>query len=122
MGTAYHLNMNRLIIMLMMALLPLRGWAGDLMSVQMATSSMSPLAASTMPADCPMLAKAKANPSSQAPSGVHGCTSCDLCIPIAESMNTQLEVVAVAADAGPPMREVDFMSATSTPSLRPPIS
>ncbi len=122
MGTAYHANMNRLIIMLMIALLPLRGWAGDLMSVQLATSGMLPLAASAMPADCPMLAKAKANPSSQAPSGVHGCTSCDLCIPIAEPVNTQLEVVAVTTDAGPPMRDVDFMSATSTPDLRPPIS
>lgn len=119
MGTAYDALMNRLFIMLLIALLPLRGWAGDLMSVQMATSSLSPVAASAMPVDCPMLAKA--DPSSEAPSGTNGCTSCDLCVPMAEAVGSIIEVVAVAADTSPPVGDVDFMSATSTPNLRPPI-
>lgn len=119
MGAAYNALMNRLFIILMIALLPLRGWAGDLMSVRMATSSLSPVAASAMPVDCPMLAKA--DPSSEAPLGTDGCTSCDLCVPMAEAVGIKIEVVAVAADASPPMRDVDFMSATSTPNLRPPI-
>ncbi len=119
MGAAYDALMNRLFIMLLIALLPLRGWAGDLMSVQMATSSLSPVAASAMPIDCPMLANA--DPSSEAPSGTNGCTSCDLCLPMAEAVGSMIEVVAVAADASPPIGDVDFMSATSTPNLRPPI-
>ena len=119
MGAAYDALMNRLFIILMIALLPLRGWAGDLMSVQMATSSLSPIAASAMPVDCPMLAKA--GPSSEAPSGTDGCTSCDLCVPMAEAVGSMIEVVAVAADVSPPLGDVDFMSATPTPNLRPPI-
>lgn len=114
--------MSRWLIVLMIFLLPLRGWAGDLMSVDVAVSSLSPHAASVMPAHCPMHAEAKADPSSQAPSGVDECNACGLCLPMAEPMTDRLDAIAFAAHASPTMGEVVFISATLTPSVRPPIS
>jgi hypothetical protein len=99
--------MKRLFILIMVALLPLRGWAGDLMSVQMVMGAVAPHVASVMPADCPMRAQVAADASS--PSGMDGCVCCDLCIPMAGLTWARLKVVA-------------FVSASPTPTLRPPIS
>lgn len=113
--------MNRLLIVFMIVLLPLRGWASDLMSVQMATSSLAPIAASAMPTHCPVHSKAKADPSAETAWEGGGCTGCDLCVPMAEAVDIKLEVVNFAADASPPMGDIDFASAISTPGFRPPI-
>ena len=114
--------MNRLVIVLIMILLPLRGWAGDVMGVQSATSRLAAHATGAMPADCPMHATAAADPSSQAPTGGDCCTSCDLCIPMASLTSPLLDVIAFTAHAAPPMHDVDFVSASSALTLRPPIS
>jgi hypothetical protein len=113
-------NMKRLFILIMVVLLPLRGWAGDLMSVQMAMGAVAPHVASVMPADCPMHTQVAADASS--PSGMDGCVCCDLCIPMAGLTCARLEVVAFAAHAAPTTADVDFVSASPTPTLRPPIS
>jgi hypothetical protein len=113
---------KRLFILVMILLLPLRGWAGDLMSVQMA---MSGLAASAMPADCPMKAMhstATADDASTAPVDAEGCTSCDLCLPMAELAPLGFDVVRLAAHAAPPIAGVAFFSATPALVLKPPIS
>ena len=120
-GAAYHPAMARLFIMLMIVLLPLCGWAGDLMSVDAAVSSLPQHAAGAVQAHCPMHAEAKADPSSQAPSGTHGCNACGLCIPMAEPVTVRLDAVAFAAHATPVMDEVMFISATPLPTVRPPI-
>jgi hypothetical protein len=112
--------MNRLIVLTMIALLPLRGWAGDLMAFQMAMGAVAPRVASVMPADCPMRAQVVADASS--PSGMDGCVCCDLCIPMAGLTCARLEVVAFAEHAAPTMADVDFVSASPTLILRPPIS
>lgn len=121
----YHLHMSRLFVMFMIVLLPLRGWAGDLMSVQMATSVLASHAGSAMPPDCPMRAQpgaaeldAKASP---APAGTESCTSCDLCIPLAELSDARLDTLSFAAHAKPLMSGVDFISALPAPTLKPPI-
>lgn len=113
--------MVRLFIMLMIVLLPLRGWAGDLMSVNAAMSNVSPHASGAMQAHCPMHAEAKADSSSQTPSGTHGCNACGLCVPMAEPVTGRLDVVAFAAQATPVMDRVVFSSATPSLTLRPPI-
>jgi hypothetical protein len=113
-------NMKRLFILIMVALLPLRGWAGDLMSVQMAMGAVAPHVASVMPADCPMHAQVAADASLS--SGMDGCVCCDLCILMAGLTGARLEVVAFTAHAAPTTAEVDFVSASPAPTLRPPIS
>jgi hypothetical protein len=106
----------------MMVLIPLRGWAGDLMSVQMATGVLALQAASAMPIDCPMLTRADADPASPASSGKAVCKSCDLCIPMAALTRPPFEVVHVTTHVMPPMGDVSFRSAAATLCLRPPIS
>lgn len=120
-AAAYHPGMARLFVMLMIVLLPLRGWAGDLMSVDAAVSGLPQQAAGTVQVHCPMHAEAKADPSSQTPSGTHGCHACGLCIPMAEAGTGRLDIVAFTAHATPAMDEVMFISATPSPTVRPPI-
>jgi hypothetical protein len=118
----YHLAMNRLLIILMIVLLPLRAWAGDLMSVQMTTGARSMQATSAMPADCLMHNQAISDPASQGSSDWDVCTSCDLCIPMAELTSTRLDVAPYTAHVVPLMDDVEFLSAALTQTLRPPIS
>lgn len=113
--------MARLFIVFMIVLLPLRGWAGDLMSVDAAMSHLSPHVAGAMQAHCPMHADAKADASSHASAGTHGCNACGLCIPMAEPVTARLDAVTFAAHATPVMDDVVFISATPVPTIRPPI-
>ncbi len=109
----------------MIVVLPLRGWAGDSMSVQMATSGLSPEAAIAMPADCPMRSMhAAVNPddASQAPAGEPDCTTCDLCLPIAELASPAFDAAPFAAHGAPPMRGVAFFSVSTALAFKPPIS
>lgn len=118
--------MSRLFVILMIVLLPLRGWAGDLMSVQMATGHGVSSVAGAMPADCPMHAAAKA-PGADAdrsalPSGMTDCGTCDLCLPIAELAAPPVVVSGPAAHAQPTACAVGFDSVPPAPRLKPPIS
>ena len=117
--------MTRLILIVMIVLLPLRSWAGDLMGVQMAMSASggAPVV-SAMPADCPMLTTADAEAdANKMPAGMLGCcTSCELCIPFAELISTKFDVVTFAAHAKPLTGLVDFKSAAPAPAFKPPIS
>jgi hypothetical protein len=116
---------KRLLVLLMILLMPLRGWAGDLMGVQMAVSGLASPAASAMPADCPMKsmhAPASVDDASPAPSGTEGCTSCDLCLPMAKLSSLRFDAVAFGVHAAPPMGGVAFLSASPALALKPPIS
>jgi len=107
--------MQRLFLLVLIVLLPLRAWAGDFMSVQMATTSGSAApAAHAMPPGCPMHATAD--------TAMENCGSCELCIPFAEMSTSQLVIVEIAAHATPLMGGVDFISAAPAPALKPPIS
>jgi len=115
--------MRRLILIVMIVLLPLRSWAGDLMGVEMAMSGTVPVLASAMPADCPMLAAGTAEADGgKTPPGMGCCTSCELCIPFTELMSSKLDVVTFAAHAKPLTGLADFQSAAPAPTLKPPIS
>jgi hypothetical protein len=117
---------SRLFVIFMIVLLPLRGWAGDLMSLQMAMSGAAPGAASAMPADCPMHSQADASSNgaddAPMPAGMQNCSSCELCIPMAELAEARLDLLTFAAHAKPLMGRVDFISAAAAPTLKPPIS
>ena len=115
--------MSRLFVIFMIVLLPLRGWAGDLMSVQMATSGLAGHAASAMPPDCPMqLAPADALHPDDHAAQMEGCGSCDLCIPMAELAGAALGPVGFAAHEKPLMAGAGFSSASPAPTVKPPIS
>ncbi len=95
------------------------------MSVQMATSGAASRIASTIPPGCPMHAQRSAtNPdanATQAPAGMENCTSCGLCVPLAELADTKLDIITFATDATPLPGGVDFVSAAPAPTLKPPI-
>jgi hypothetical protein len=126
-SAAYHFQVRRLFIMLMIALLPLRGWAGDLMSVQMATGGLAPQVASAMPPGCPMhtqadAARADGAASHTSVSATENCTCCDLCVPMAELSGARLEPVGFAAHAKPLTGGIEFRSASPARAVEPPIS
>jgi hypothetical protein len=114
--------MKRLVVLIMLVLLALRGWAGDAMSVEMTMNR----AAIAMPVGCPFhthaAADADADAASSDPAGTDGCMSCDLCIPMAEVASVQIEVATAPKHAVPTLADVDFFSASPTPKHRPPIT
>lgn len=91
------------------------------MSVQMATGGVESRAASSMPADCAMRAHADAS-QPQMPAGGTSCTSCELCIPLADLNDADLDLPGFAVHAMPLMGGADFISASPVPALEPPIS
>lgn len=119
---AYHLRVRRLFIILMIALLPLRGWAGEFMSAQMAAGTAASQAVDAMPADCPMHAQADASKASHSSSGMEGCMSCGLCIPMTEATFARFDGTAFAAHSLPSMPGAKFVSAGRALPLKPPIS
>jgi hypothetical protein len=126
---------KRLFILFLIVLLPLRGWAGDLMSMRMAHQPLSAgehvgqLAA--MPPDCPMHAHGQASahfqPDQKADTGGDGtglmknCASCDLCLPLAALTCARIEFAAFAVEAKPLVGVDGFASAVPPPTDKPPI-
>lgn len=110
----------------MVLLLPLRVWAGDLMSVRMAAGGAPPAMSVAMPADCPMLTQPDAadagDGGGSASAGMADCMCCDLCIPVAEVAGARPEAVSFARHALPPTGGVAFASAPPAPAFKPPIS
>ena len=139
--------MRRLIFILMIALLPLRGWMGEAMATEMATmhsiaaqaintpagpafrtktgvsSSFSSMSASAMPADCEMHAKAKSD-SSNAPdasASTQTCTDCQSCHAMGLVCTVQI-ISAIAAHSPTPLAHISlFASAKLALSQKPPI-
>jgi hypothetical protein len=78
---------RRLILIVMIALLPLRSWAGDVMSIGMNASTQA--VGEAMPADCPMHASAAAAEPVDPVVGSSStatlvCDVCDLCLPFTD--------------------------------------
>jgi len=109
------------ILILMIALLPLRMWAADDMAIRMAAqsdSALAVLAGEPMPPDCPM--GAQADDHDQGDSSSH-CVACHLCA--ASALYQQARIEQVWALAALP-REGPSRFASAVPRLdhRPPIS
>jgi DUF2946 family protein len=119
--------MRRWFILLMIVLLPVRGWAGDFMGLQMAMAQGSPVAQS-MPADCPMHASAEtAVHHGNAGTPDHDeqgskCSSCQLCTPAARLPDAPLLLGDVPARGILPGTRSEFISASLAPAVEPPIS
>ena len=115
--------MRRLFLLLMIALLPLRGWAADVMSIDMSVNQATSQAGASMPADCPMqLGAVSAVQGDEPGPAMQGCASCELCVPATEVGAFEMDVAAFARHAKPVGAEAGFLSATPAPSFKPPIS
>lgn len=117
----------------MIALLPLRGWVGNAMAVDMAAQqvAMAPQAAlvaeagaeaSAMPEDCPMFGKASEKETPVA-DGAHcnGCNTCELCLALASFTWPGLQPAGFIPHAEPLAGGTLFTSAERTSSFKPPI-
>jgi hypothetical protein len=132
--------MRILLLALMIALLPLRGWMGNAMAVDMAlqavvkaqkTGPAMPAGAvidaeASMPADCPMHAQSAdktAAATDAEMSGVHcnACDTCELCLALATSTWPDA-ALAFAPRIAPLATGYRFSSADRFSSFKPPIS
>ena len=131
--------MRCLLVALMIVLLPVRGWVGNAMALDMAAQQVlmaqavapSPLAfnaESPMPADCPMHAQATADAAGEASqttgAGAHcnGCNTCQLCLALASFTWIDPPTGVFTASAAPLLSGLRFSSAESVSNLKPPIS
>ena len=119
--------MRTLVLMLMIALLPMRMWAAEGMAVRMAAdqaaSGSGILAMESMPEDCPMMAKAQAEKGSEdgAPQTASHCLACHLCA--ASACLPEVGLAQGPAPTGPPaVSQPAYASADLARDLRPPIS
>ncbi len=136
------MSMRRTFILLLVALLPLRGWAVEAMSVSMAAQAMVVALASSAektalaagaessvanPGDCPMLAAAGlstgADPTQKQISPLcQGCTSCQLCMAIATGHSAAIDPPSFKPLAPPVLRMQGFASAELAQGFKPPIT
>ena len=117
--------MRTLVLILMIALVPMRMWAVEGMAVRMAADQSASAGISvmeSMPDDCPMMAKAKAETGSDdgGPQAATHCVACHLC-----AASACLPAVAFEqgpAPTGPPAASLPaYASADLARDLRPPI-
>lgn len=111
----YDGNMRCFLVILMVVLLPLRSWAGGLVSdaVQITQSG------------CPFHAQADEVATAQdkqAPAGIDQCTACQLCVAFAAAPDPRIAVLTDAGHAKPLMGRIDFVSAPRAQAFKPPIS
>ncbi len=126
--------MRVLLLALMIALLPVRGWVGNAMAVDMAAQQVATAqqaapdaepgaAASAMPDDCPMFAQASQADTPVA-DGAHcnGCNTCELCLALASFTWPGLQAASFTPHAEPLAGGTLFTSADRASGFKPPIS
>ena len=121
-----------LLIGLLVVLLPLRGWAGDIMAVDMVAGATSKLAVNSdmraavaavpsqaaMPADCMMFAES----SPDAATHCSNCDTCELCLAVVSSTTLVWAASQWLRHSSPLATNASFTSAASASNLKPPIS
>lgn len=111
--------MRVFILLLMMVLLPARGWTGNAVATHAAGTPVAAVAAAAqaMPADCPMSKVDAAVTMDHA-----SCASCALCLPLLSAAPvTLLAHKELPLFCGPRATE-SFASADPAPGFKPPIS
>ena len=131
---SYHYRMRLLFLILMMALMPLRGIAGDVMAIRMATQlpSQSAHVDAVQPAMAADHADCMGHGEADAGSGpVQGpdskghcatCPACQVCFSVALPWLAQSWSTAPLPSAVPYVAASTFISALAAPGLKPPIS
>ncbi|MBC7617378.1 MAG: hypothetical protein H7293_00035 [Candidatus Saccharibacteria bacterium] len=131
--------MRRVLLILMIALLPVRGWAADNMGLVMAVAGVS-AQQSTVPAmsdagpatsagaqkfwgmaaDCPMRVSPAADGDQSASNT--GCTTCQLCMAVFTSQAFTFIGTTLLPQAPPGLGSTLFSSAERVAGFKPPIS
>ena len=134
--------MRRVLLILMIAVLPVRGWAADMMGVAMAAHALSATlqiaghsshanevtfappngaeAPFSMSSDCPMWA---AQTAGDDPSSSHeGCATCQLCMALVAGYAFVLIRTASLPQAVQEFASIRFTSAEHASGFKPPIS
>ncbi|MGJ7605426.1 hypothetical protein ACSFA7_13900 [Variovorax sp. LT1R20] len=133
--------MRTLLLALMIALLPIRGWLGDAMAVEMVRHSL-PAASLVAEEASPASVAADAHcheameaadsgmdtmahhdeGSSTDHQGCGTCTACQVCHTVALGGTPLIDIVHGAPQAPPAAHTARFASAEPVPGLKPPIS
>jgi hypothetical protein len=112
--------MRRLLLILLIALLPLRSGVGDAMAVGMAAGAVAHnRAQAAMPADCPM--HASGDPSATG-TPCSSCDTCGLCVATAPAPLVCVPGSATPSHAAPTLPARHFASAALWPRFKPPIT
>lgn len=124
--------MRRLVLVLMIALLPLRGWVGEAMAAQMAmadlqagamVSLMSTHTDCALHADHGAMQAAAAQSTAPEPDhGDGGCNTCQACHHLALELPSFSWSVSDAPPAALPLVAVRFASAFPALTSKPPIA
>lgn len=121
------------VLLLLLLALPLRGWVGDAMAMEMARAALqataapstaaAPMADAAMPDDCPMhQAGPAADPAGNVHAGHAGaCTLCDVCHGASLADTPAVLGAVVTPHAAPAPASTRFASVLRAPDLRPPI-
>ena len=130
--------MRHLLLVLMIALLPVRGWAVDMMALSMATRQLNAIENVTaeainpratgqfesekqagMPADCPMQVQTTGDAGT---AGCHSCNTCQLCMAVVTGYPMTPVAATSLPQATPVIDSISFSSAERAPGFKPPIS
>jgi hypothetical protein len=116
---------KRLCLIVLILLLPIRGWTADVMTVAMGVHALAPASAqaamSGMPTDCPMLSitgqAALDDSSSDSPKT---CDTCQLCMGVAVPFAMAVDPAMRDNASMPAHHPTDFVSADLALSAKPP--
>lgn len=125
--------MRHLLLALLIAVLPVRGWVGHAMAVDMASQhavlaqAVAAGALTAMPEDCPMhaqMADTAAEPAQASPAGMlcQGCDTCQLCLAMASFTGSAVQADSWLPHAAPAEGGSRFNSADQPSGIKPPIS
>jgi hypothetical protein len=125
--------MRHLLLALLIAVLPVRGWVGHAMAVDMASQHAALAQAvaagdlTPMPEDCPMhaqMADAAAEPAQASQAGMlcQGCDTCQLCLAMASFTGAVVQAASWLPHAAPADGGSRFNSADQPSGIKPPIS
>ncbi len=125
-----------LLLALMIALLPLRGWVGDVMAMERVAQGLTTTQAAAAPGDCHEAMASHGHASAQhddhpsvADQGsadfggdCGGCTACQICHSVALAGTFSLTSTAASATSAPQTQARLHASIARAPGFKPPIS
>ncbi len=128
--------MRILFLALMIALLPLRGWVGDVMAMERVSQGLTSTQATAAPGDCHEAMASHGNagaahddhPSAAAQSSANvsgdcgGCTACQICHSVALAGPFSVTPTAAPATSAPQTQARLHASIARAPGFKPPIS